>query len=123
MGSSKRGGWHWQRTRMTDPQRAARLWLAVAVSTRWLLSVGGEAETTVPASTLPEVSAALGQQRRKREATRLRLVSSFRRGWACILAALLNQTTLPHGRFRPEPWPARPDPHVIQHATTQKTYP
>src|SRR5580765_1480318 len=26
---TKRGGWQWQRTRMTDPQRAARLWLAV----------------------------------------------------------------------------------------------
>ena len=27
------GGWQWQRTRMTDPARAARLWLAVAVAT------------------------------------------------------------------------------------------
>jgi len=30
---TKRGGWQWQRTRMTDPDRAARLWLAVAVAT------------------------------------------------------------------------------------------
>jgi hypothetical protein len=30
---TKRGGWQWQRTRMSDPQRAARLWLAVAVAT------------------------------------------------------------------------------------------
>ena len=28
----------------------ARLWLAVAVATLWLLSVGGEAEATIPAS-------------------------------------------------------------------------
>ena len=49
---TKRGGWQWQRTRMTDPQRAARLWLAVAVATLWLLSVGGMAEETIPASTL-----------------------------------------------------------------------
>jgi hypothetical protein len=27
----KRAGWQWQRTRMTQPERAARLWLAVAV--------------------------------------------------------------------------------------------
>jgi hypothetical protein len=40
---TKRGGWQWQRTRMTDPERAARLWLAVAVVTLWLLSVGGAA--------------------------------------------------------------------------------
>src|SRR5712692_7804883 len=37
---TKRGGWQWQRTRMTDPERAARLWEAVAVATLWLLSVG-----------------------------------------------------------------------------------
>jgi hypothetical protein len=29
---------------MTDPERAAQLWLAVAVATLWLLSVGGEAD-------------------------------------------------------------------------------
>lgn len=29
---TKRGGWQWQRTRMTDPDRASRLWLAVAVA-------------------------------------------------------------------------------------------
>ena len=49
---TKRGGWQWQRTRMTDPQRAARLWLAVAVATVWLLSVGGLAEDTIPESPL-----------------------------------------------------------------------
>jgi hypothetical protein len=38
---TKRGGWQWQRTHMTEPQRAARWWLAVAVATLWLLSGGG----------------------------------------------------------------------------------
>ena len=38
---TKRGGWQWQRTRMTHPARAARLWLAAAVATLWLVSVGG----------------------------------------------------------------------------------
>ena len=28
-----------------------------------------------------------------------------------ILAALLNQTPLPHGRLIPEPWPTRPSPY------------
>ncbi len=40
----KRAGWQWQRTRMSDPGRATRLWLAVSVATLWLLSVGGTAE-------------------------------------------------------------------------------
>jgi len=41
---SKRGGWQWQHTRMDDPARAERLWMAMAIATWWLLSVGGEAE-------------------------------------------------------------------------------
>lgn len=105
---TKRAGWQWQRTRMTEPQRAARLWLAVAVATLWLLSVGGVAEETIPASTLLDVTAVLTGQRRSRQATRLRLVSIFRRGWITILVALLDQAPLPLGAFRPEPWPVVP---------------
>jgi len=105
---TKRGGFQWQRTRMTDPDRAARLWLAVAVATLWLLSVGGEAEDAIPDSTLPDVTAALGRARRQRRATRLRLVSVFRRGWAAVIAALLTARPLPGGSFRPEPWPSLP---------------
>jgi hypothetical protein len=104
----KRAGWQWQRTRMTQPDRAARLWLAVAVATLWLLSVGGAAEDAIPASTLLDVTAALVNQRRQRRATRLRLVSIFRRGWITILVALLNQAPLPLGAFLPEPWPKVP---------------
>jgi hypothetical protein len=103
---TKRGGWQWQRTRMTDPERAARLWLAVAVATLWLLSVGGAADASVPPSTLPDVTEFLRQARRQRRATRLRLVSIFRQGWNLILGALLNQRRLPTGRFVPEPWPS-----------------
>ena len=102
---TKRGGWQWQRTRMTDPQRAARLWLAVAVATLWLLSVGGEAEERVPVGTLPALPAQLWPPHRPRRATCLRLVSVFRQGWITILVALLNQRHLPLGRFVPEPWP------------------
>jgi hypothetical protein len=59
----------------------------------------------VPPSTLPDVTAVLGQARRPRRATRLRLVSVFRQGWTLILGALLNQRRLPTGHFVPEPWP------------------
>jgi hypothetical protein len=103
---TKRAGWQWQRTHMTTPERAARLWLAVAVATLWLLSVGGEAEETIPASTIPDITALGPTQPRMRRATRLRLVSIFRRGWNLLLVALLDQAPLPLGRFVPEPWPA-----------------
>jgi hypothetical protein len=103
---TKRAGWQWQRTHMTKPERAARLWLAVAVATLWLLSVGGETEETIPASTVPDVTALVPTQPRMRRATRLRLVRIFRRGWHLLLVALLAQAPLPLGRFVPEPWPA-----------------
>ena len=107
---TKRAGWQWQRTRMTQPDRAARLWLAVAVATLWLLSVGGEADETIPASTVLDVTTLVPQPMRTRQATRLRLVSVFRRGWTLILVALLDQAPLPLGRFVPEPWPTVPVP-------------
>ncbi len=107
---TKRAGWQWQRTRMDDPERAARLWLAVAVATLWLLLVGGEAEDDIPDSTLLDLTPALGAQRRQRQATRLRLVSCFRLGWTRILVALLNHQPLPWGTFAPDPWPPTPGP-------------
>ena len=100
----KRAGWPWQRTRMSDPQRAARRWLAVAVATLWLLSVGGDAEDTIPIGTLPALPATLPLPR-QRQAPRRRLVSVFRQGWQSILVALLHPRPLPIGRFVPAPWP------------------
>lgn len=104
---TKRGGFQWQRTRMTNPDRAARLWLAVALATLWLLSIGGEADAALPVATFP---ALLLPQRRQRAATQVRLVSIVRRGWNTILAALLTGSPLPFGRFYPEPWPTFPSP-------------
>jgi hypothetical protein len=103
---TKRGGWQWQRTRMTDPQRAARLWLAVAVATLWLLSVGGEADATIPPATLLPLPTDVLPPCGQRRATRLRLVSVFRQGWLAIVVALLNQQRLPTGCFVPDPWPS-----------------
>jgi Transposase DDE domain len=105
---TKRAGWQWHRTRMSQPERAARLWRAVAVATLWLLSVGGAADETIPARTLLDVMAWYPGRPRTRRATRLRLVSVFRQGWGRLLVTLLRQAPLPEGRFVPEPWPAVP---------------
>lgn len=107
---AKRGGWQWQRTRMTDAERATRLWLAIAVATLWLLRVGGEAEATIPDSTLLDVTGLCPHQLRAPRTRRWRLVSVFRRGWNLIMAALLRQEPLPQGRFIPEPWPTAREP-------------
>ena len=53
---TKRGGWNWHHTKMTDPRRAERHWLVMAVATLWVISVGGEVDATLPESsfeTLP----------------------------------------------------------------------
>lgn len=129
---TKRAGWQWQRTRMTQPARAARLWLAVAVATLGLLSVGGAAAETIPESTLLDVTDALASRRRQRRATRLRLVSISRRGWITMVVAWLEQVSLPLGAFLPEPWPrvpaleansVVPAPEVPHAVAAYKTYP
>jgi hypothetical protein len=75
----KRAGWQWQATRMTDPARAERLWLALAVATRYVLAVGGEFESDqeVPVETIPamappaaETGTAADQPSRPRRADR-----------------------------------------------------
>jgi len=93
---------------MSTPDRAARLWLAVAVATLWLLSLGGEADETIPASTLLDVTGWCPERPRTRRATCLRLVSVLRQGWIRLLVALLRQEPLPQGRLVPEPWPTVP---------------
>ena len=56
----KSAGWHWDQTRMTDCDRAERLWLVLAVATRYVLAVGGdfEARQEVPVETIPELAPA-----------------------------------------------------------------
>lgn len=100
---TKRGGWHWEQTKMRDPRRAERLWLAMAVATLWVVSVGGATEIDVPASGLDDIPLAGGVRRRPTTRSRPRLLSCFRRGVLVIVATL--SAGLPIGRFVPEPWP------------------
>ena len=37
----KSAGWQWQKTRITEPDRAGRMWLAMALATFWVVAVGG----------------------------------------------------------------------------------
>jgi Transposase DDE domain len=96
----KRAGWQWQRTRMTDAARAERLWLALAVATWWLVSVGSVAEETVPVETLPGLRS---EESRPQIPRRHRV---FRRGLARLMVALVWGISLPCGRIVPEDWPA-----------------
>jgi hypothetical protein len=114
----KRGGLQWNQTRMTDPGRAQRLWLAMSVSTIWLVSVGSadedisEDNAAIPEGVILDIVDFLvqptGKHRKRRKATKLRLVSIFRRGWITILVSLIRHDPLPLGYLTPEPWPMFP---------------
>jgi hypothetical protein len=112
----KRGGWSWHQTKMTDPARACRLWLAVAVATMWVVSVGGEVDSQLAASSLEGLEGLpllhVARQKCKRGPTqrgRARMISCFQRGVITIIVALLEGNALPMGRFVPQAWPTRPD--------------
>jgi len=103
--STKRGGWQWQNTRMSDPARATRFWLALAVATLWVVSVGGEADASLPASSLQELPPAHIAHRLSKGRPRTRHLTCFRQGIIVILASLFDHTPLPLGSFHPQPWP------------------
>jgi hypothetical protein len=103
----KRGGWHWEQTKMTDPARASRLWLAMAIATLWLVSIGGAAETALPASSLDALPATHVARRCRPRGSQPRLLSCFARGMITLVVALIRQAGLPASAFIPEPWPDR----------------
>jgi hypothetical protein len=108
--TQKRGCWQWQHTRMTDPARAARVWLPMALCTCKLLSLGAalEQDASVPVwGTL----APTGCRRRT-----LRLV---RLGWRACCAAQATGRPLPRLRpLSPAAWPDRPPPAALLYAST-----
>ncbi len=101
----KRGGWQWHQTKMTDPERASRLWLAMAVATLWVVSVGGEADATKPTSGLEKLPPTHVARRRTAELLSTRQLSCFRRGLVLITAQLVQGRAVPLGQFLPEAWP------------------
>lgn len=115
----KSGALQWQRTRMSDPGRAERLWLAIAVTILWLVVIGAQVEGDSRRETLGEVRAGRGQAPARRH--RLLVL-----GLAQWLAALLSGRPLPQGKLAPEPWPdAWHDVPTIteQEFCSDKTYP
>jgi hypothetical protein len=128
----KHGGWQWQMTRMTDPERASRLWLVLAVATRYVLAVGGQADASDADIDTPRVPQATAQTprsaeriggrsvptqrsaarpvlwsrgpRKRASGTKRRLVSVFRRGLAVLVSTLVAGHALPKPQWKPEPW-------------------
>jgi hypothetical protein len=105
---TKRGGWQWQQAQMVDPARVARLWLAMAVASLWMITIGSDLELgpreDVP--DLPDLRPILGLNGTRRP-RRTRL---FRLGWLWLLVQLIHGQPLPlPRRLVPEPWPVIPE--------------
>jgi len=103
---TKRGGWQWHQTKMKDPERAARLWVAMAVATLWVVSVGGQAEATKTCSGLAALPEQPIARRTATKRSQPRLSSCFGQGIRLILVALLPHEDCPVGCFLAEPWPS-----------------
>jgi hypothetical protein len=97
---AKSAGLNWQNTRMTQPERAERQFLAIAVTTLWLVAVGAEVEHTATPETIGALPPDHG-----RSAARARRIRLFVWGASVVLAALINGTPLPRGKLFQEDWP------------------
>lgn len=124
----KRGGWQWQRTRMSDPPRVERVWAAVAVATVWVVEVGGLGEHEERAETIPPVPPAGGPPKGARPPNRPgspRPHRVFVRGLAAVMAGLMAGQ-VKTGTFIPEPWPdvvPIPDITEAEFEAREQTYP
>ena len=98
---TKSGGLNWQNTRMTDPNRAERLFLAVAVTTLWLVAVGAEVERQAEIETVGR----LPKKRSKKEGPRCRRTRLFVQGLTAVMGALMRGAAMPRGRLFQEQWP------------------
>jgi len=93
---------------MTDPARANRLWLVMAVATLWVVSVGGAADAHLPASrwqVLPTRPIARPTAKHRLSPRRL---SCFTRGILTVLARLIRSEPIPMAAFVPEMWSSSP---------------
>lgn len=106
----KSGGWGWEQTKMTDPKRAERQWLARAVAMQMAVLVGGQKE-------------AAEQERKRRAAKKLkgkrrvgrppkpvcrprgREQSVLMAGQQAIEAAVIRGEEVPQGYVVAEEWP------------------
>ncbi len=81
----KSDGWQWHKTRLRDPARAERIWLAMAVATLWTITMGSEQ---------PESASEMDIGSEKLQSTShsqriIRNISVFLQGIINILADLL----------------------------------
>lgn len=111
----KSGGWGWEQTKMTDPKRAERLWLVMAVAMQIAVLVGGLEDAQEQEKRAGKARQTRTPRRRGRPAKtwqrpRGREQSCLMRGQQSIHAAMLQREPLPQGFVISEPWPTQTYP-------------
>ena len=92
----KSDGWQWHKTRLQQPDRAERHWLAMAVSMLWMVTLGGEQEVSDDQFLISD-----------RSSTSFSIyspnLSCFVNGLLTVIAQLLNGQSISLGRLFPLP--------------------
>ncbi len=126
----KHDGWRWEQTKMTDPERAERLWLVMALAMLWVVSTGSAAEAALPVPARDQLPERHIARRTASGRTRPRTLSYFQRGRLLLSGLLGSGQPLPALHLHPDPWPKtldtgapRPTTDQPQHnAVAQKPY-
>lgn len=111
-------GWHWERSRRTDPGRVARHWLVLAVATLWTLAAGTWLADLAPLG-LPSLTRRPAAPRAAQVRT-TRSASLFRLGLSRLLGTLVESRSWPPAALTPAALP-QPPPGLhltIYHPTT-----
>jgi hypothetical protein len=99
----KSDGWQWHHTRLLDPNRAERLWLAIAVATLWMVILGGDADNSSPPLPLEQLPSPHRTFSSPLAQNRLRQLSCFLQGLLTLTANLLNNIPIHLHRWRSFP--------------------
>jgi hypothetical protein len=79
----KSDGWQWHKTRLREPARAERLWLAMAVATLWTVTMGNDEQRQLQ-ETLKDKGIAYDEVQQKSE------LKNSNRNISCFLQGLIN---------------------------------
>jgi hypothetical protein len=106
----KSGGWGWEQTKMMDPERAERQWLARAVAMQMAVLVGGQEEAEEQEQKRRATKKQKGKRRVGRppkpiQRPRGREQSVLVRGQQTMHAAVLRGEEIPSGHVVTEEWP------------------
>lgn len=106
----KSGGWGWEQTKMTDPKRAERQWLARAVAMQIAVLIGGQEEAEEQERKRRKAKQAKGKRRVGRPPKpvcrpRAREQSVLMAGQQSIQAAVARGEEIPMGHVVTEEWP------------------